>query len=104
MKASISGATQIRAGVIRPEVVIPLDGAGGESEEKRREAPSTGLVVGSSVRVIRVPYFGRIGKVTSLPPELQKLGSEAMVRVLGVEFEDGSSAVVPRANVELIEE
>jgi hypothetical protein len=105
MKASISGATQIRAGVIRPEVVIPLDGTGEDSEKRKRgEAPSTGLVVGSSVRVIRVPYFGRIGKVTDLPPELQKLGSEAMVRVLGVEFEDGSNAVVPRANVELIEE
>jgi hypothetical protein len=105
MKASISGATQIRAGVIRPEVVIPLDRVAGEDQEKaRRDAPSTGLVVGSSVRVIRVPYFGRIGKVTDLPPELQKLGSEAMVRVLGVEFEDGAHAVVPRANVELIEE
>ncbi|MFH1312038.1 MAG: hypothetical protein ABIJ00_02320 [Candidatus Eisenbacteria bacterium] len=105
MKASISGATQIRAGVIRPEVVIPLIGTGEDSEKRKRgEAPSTGLVVGSSVRVIRVPYFGRIGKVTNLPPELQKLESEAMVRVLGVEFEDGTHAVVPRANVELIEE
>jgi hypothetical protein len=105
MKASMSGATQIRAGVIRPEVVIPLEGAGAQDEgRKRGEAPSTGLVVGSSVRVIRVPYFGRIGKVTDLPPELQKLESEAMVRVLGVEFEDGTRAVTPRANVELIEE
>ena len=105
MKASMSGATQIRAGVIRPEVVIPLDGRGMEDEDKGPgKAPSTGLVVGSSVRVIREPYFGRIGKVTDLPPELQKLESEAMVRVLGVEFEGGSRAVIPRANVELIEE
>lgn len=105
MKASISGATQIRAGVIRPEVVIPLDGAGGPGEDKKLgQKPSTGLVVGSAVRVIREPYFGRIGKVTDLPPELQKLESEAMVRVLGVEFEGGARAIIPRANVELIEE
>ncbi len=104
MKASISGATQIRAGVIRPEVVIPLDGASAAAEGDSGENPSTGLVVGSPVRVIREPYFGRIGKVTDLPPELQKLETEAMVRVLAVEFEDGSTAIIPRANVELIEE
>jgi len=54
--------------------------------------------------VIREPYFGRIGRVTALPPELQKLETEAMVRVLEVEFDDGTRATIPRANVELIEE
>ena len=104
MKASVSGATQIRAGVIRPEVVIPLDMRRERGEGEVLDAPSTGLVVGRAVRVIREPYFGRIGKVTELPPELQKLETEAMVRVLGVEFGDGTVAVIPRANVELIEE
>ena len=105
MKTSISGATQIRAGVIRPEVVIPLDDTTAAGREKVRDedAPSSGLVVGSPVRTIREPYFGRIGSVIELPPELQKLETEAKVRVLRVEFQDGSKAVVPRANVELIE-
>jgi hypothetical protein len=105
MKTSISGATQIMAGVIRPEVVIPLvDALSSKNDAPAADTLSTGLVVGSSIRTIREPYFGRIGKVTSLPPELQKLETEAMVRILGVEFEDGGTAVVPRANVELIEE
>ena len=105
MKTSISGATQIRAGVIRPEVVIPLDDttAAGRGKVRDEDAPSSGLVVGSPVRTIREPYFGRIGSVIELPPELQKLETEAKVRVLRVEFQDGSKAVVPRANVELIE-
>jgi transcription antitermination factor NusG len=106
MKTSLSGATQIRAGVIRPEVVIPLDGGGPGDTQARsapEDAPSTGLVVGSPVRIIREPFFGRIGKVIELPPELQKLETEAKVRVLVVEFQDGSKAVIPRANVELIE-
>ena len=60
--------------------------------------------MGSPVRVIREPYFGKIGTVASLPPKLQKLESEAMVRVLGVEFDGGATAIIPRANVELIEE
>lgn len=104
MKASISGATQIRAGVIRPEVVIPLNGSGGGDSGGIDQKPSTGLVIGSSVRIIREPYFGKIGKVVGLPPELQKLETEAMVRVLEVEFDQGERVVIPRANVELIEE
>jgi hypothetical protein len=106
MKASISGATQIRAGVIRPEVVVPLDGSGAAREKARsgdEDAPSTGLVVDSPVRIIREPFFGRIGAVTELPPELQALETEAKVRVLKVRFQDGTEAVIPRANVELIE-
>jgi hypothetical protein len=101
-KASINGATQIRAGVIRPEIVVPLEG---ESVASVHEAvgETTGLDIGSTIRVIREPHFGSLGKVTELPNELQKMESESMVRVLRVEFEDGTQALLPRANVEMIE-
>lgn len=99
----INGATQIRAGVIRPEVVVPIkDGKGVEA--KSEDIEGMGLKVGSQVRVIREPYFGRLGKVSTLPPQLQKLESESKARVLEVEFEDGKKAIIPRANVETIEE
>ena len=101
-KASINGATQIRAGVIRPEIVIPVV----EERDKLQEevtGEATGLEIGSSIRVIREPYFGRLGEVTQLPNELRKMESESMVRVLEVRFEDGSEALLPRANVEMIE-
>lgn len=99
--ASINGATQIRAGVIRPEIVVPLETsvASGAGEAK----PIEGLKPGSPIRVIRHPYFGMLGKVVELPAPLQKLGSESMARVLEVEFDDGKRALVPRANVEMIE-
>lgn len=102
LQCSMNGATQIRAGVIRPEVVIPR-----ESEEHGIDV-ETGegagnMVIGSPIRAIREPYFGRLGHVTELPSELQRVESETMVRVLQVEFEDGTRAIVPRANVELIE-
>jgi hypothetical protein len=100
--ASVNGATQIRAGVMRPEVVVPLEGERASSESDRPEAGA--MDVSSRIRVIRAPYFGRLGKVTALPPELQELESESKVRVLEVEFDDGERATVPRANVELIEE
>lgn len=99
---SISGATQIRAGVIRPEIIIPNLNASSTSSKKPKE--EKGLTIGAVIRIIRAPYFGQIGKINALPPELQKVHSGAIVRVLIVEFNDGTLATVPRANVELIEE
>ncbi|KPL19274.1 MAG: hypothetical protein AMJ92_03780 [candidate division Zixibacteria bacterium SM23_81] len=101
-KASINGATQIRAGVIRPEVVIPLDETTVKKEtEKKKE--SEGMVIGSQIRIIRQPYFGILATVTDLPAALQKLPTEAKVRVAEVELENGEKVILPRANVELIE-
>jgi hypothetical protein len=101
--ACINGATQIRAGVIRPEVIIPLAGdikAGKGIAVKH----GMGLDIGSPIRVIRAPYFGMLGAVTALPSPLQVLESESKARVLEVEFESGERAIVPRANVEMIED
>ena len=98
--ASVSGATQIRAGVLRPEVLIPESDSSGAPAERGAGA---GLAIGSLVRVIRAPHFGRVGQVVELPPELRRLETEAMVRVLVVVFpEDGARVLVPRANVEII--
>ncbi len=99
--ASVNGATQIRAGVMRPEILIPIDASKAAVEEEKREA---GLLdVGTTVRVIRDPHFGVIGSVASLPPEPTALESGSKARVLTVEVESGHELTVPRANVELIE-
>ena len=98
--ASVSGATQIRAGVLRPEVLIPEPDAGTEPVERD---VSAGLALGSQVRVIRAPHFGRVGQVVELPSDLRRLETEAMARVLIIVFpEDGTRVLVPRANVEII--
>lgn len=102
--ACINGATQIRAGVIRPEVIIPTE-AELQSVKAAASGDGAGLQIGSLIRVIRAPYFGRLGKVTALPSPLQQLESESKARVLEVQFEDnGQRAIVPRANVEMIED
>ncbi len=100
--ASINGATQIRAGVIRPEVVIPMP-LEVRTSAKKEAVENIGLQTGSPVRVIRQPYFGKLGKVVDLPPQLQQLETESSARILQVEFPDGQKAIVPRANVEMIE-
>ena len=98
---SVNGSTQIRAGVIRPEIVIPLtveDAMGSKSEKDT----ASGISAGSMVRVIRAPYFGDIGTVVSLPSKLQQMESETMVRVAEVEI-GGETLVIPRANLEMVE-
>jgi hypothetical protein len=99
--ASMSGATQIRAGVIRPEVIIPA--TGGQPADRAFEAATQGLTVGSPVRVIRNPYFGQLGVVAGLPEQPRQLPTEATVRVLDVRLASGETVTVPRANVEMVE-
>ena len=98
--ASINGATQIRAGVIRPEIVIPIDIS--DSENDSESKMPQGIQEGSTVRVIRSPNFGKIGTVASLPSELNKMESETMVRVAEINIA-GKNFLIPRANLEMVE-
>ncbi|MEW6026005.1 MAG: hypothetical protein AB1599_01745 [Planctomycetota bacterium] len=103
-KASISGATQIRAGVIRPEIIIP-DPSLKEKEKAVDQGWERGAMnEGDVIRIIREPYFGKLAKVKALPNELVKIETESPARVLHAEFPDGKVATIPRANVELLEE
>ena len=120
--ASVNGATQIRAGVMRPEIVVPLGseaaaGAGGgtggtgasSADAPGARALAAGgatagvLEVGTPVRVIRDPHFGVLGTVAALPERPAVLDSGSKARVLEVAVEGGARITVPRANVELIE-
>lgn len=102
-KASISGATQIRAGVIRPEIIVPRDSDESVNTADLSSQVRAGARIGDPVRVIREPFFGRIGEVVALPSDLLMIPTESHVRVMEIEFADGTKAVVPRANVEIIE-
>jgi hypothetical protein len=101
--ASINGATQIRAGVIRPEIIVPLEDPSPLPESPPARETQI-LEIGSVVRIIREPYFGRLGTVIELPPELMEIESGTHARVLKAKLDDGTVVVVPRANVEIIVE
>jgi len=99
--ASINGATQIRAGVIRPEVIISLKDT---ADDKIKPSVIKGMDIGTVVRVIRAPYFGLLGEVTELPHELQRLASGSMARVARVKiYETKEEVLLPRANLEIYE-
>jgi hypothetical protein len=97
--ASLNGATQIRAGVIRPELIVPhpADAPVTETAHSKFE-----LTIGAPIRVIREPYFGRLGNVTELPAQLVVVDSGTHVRVLKAKLDGGQEVTVPRANVEII--
>lgn len=99
-RASINGATQVRAGALRPEIITRAAPSLNEIEEQRSHA---GLSVGARVRLIRVPYFGSRGTVVDLPRELTQIETGAWARVARVRVDETLSEVaVPRANLELL--
>ena len=101
-ECSVNGATQIRAGVMRPEIVVPLDDAPGSISENKQDSGGE-LAVGVAVRIIRDPHFGLIGSICALPEKPAMLDSGGKARVLEVTLERGGTVTVPRANVERIE-
>ncbi|MDP2864946.1 MAG: hypothetical protein Q8O90_01750, partial [Elusimicrobiota bacterium] len=100
-KASVSGATQIRAGVMRPEIIVP--GFPRNVTECKKDQGRGWIEPGDPIRIIREPHFGVIGTVKSLPPELTMIGSESHARVLEVTLDSGEVIVIPRANIEVLE-
>ncbi|MBX5475748.1 MAG: hypothetical protein IRZ18_01320 [Clostridia bacterium] len=99
-EASINGATQIRAGVMRPEVIVST---AGEPASDAASDEAAALDIGTLVRIIREPFFGKLGVVTALPPDLTPVETEAKVRVVTVQLRDtGERVTIPRANVEII--
>jgi len=98
--ASINGATQIRAGAIRPEIIAPFEDFEDEPAKPVQFDPD--LRVGMDVRIINEPYFGATGRICEIIREPVAIETEARVPVVKVALRDGNEVVVPRANVELL--
>ncbi|MCI5064252.1 hypothetical protein MRY87_00855 [bacterium] len=99
VSASMNGKTQVRAGAVRPELLV-------EEKERREHSPRVEplqLEVGARIRLLRVPYFGKFAEITALPIAEEYIPTGAKTRVLRARLEDGQEVTVPRANVELVE-
>ena len=97
--ASINGATQVRAGAVRPEIIVAREETGSGTAERD---PAAGLRLGASVRIIREPHFGATAEVVALPADPQPIETGARTRVLHARLPNGAIVTVPRANVELL--
>jgi hypothetical protein len=88
---SINGATQIRAGVLRPELIAPTcpqTGPSPEPDERER------------VRIVRGRHIGRTGVIADCPPEVAEVDSGVRCLVFEVELDTGQRVRIPRPNVE----
>ena len=97
--AALNGTTQIRAGAIRPELLIfpPKEKIMMESSQEE-----IGFHEGARIRGTREPYFGKSGVIKSLPVEVELLETGIASRVALVKFDSGEEARVPRANLEML--
>jgi len=96
-RVALSGATQVRAGVIRPEVVAAPRGAGSA-------APDIVPVdaAGARVRVVRGSRFGDLGVIRAAPATPGVLATGALAAVFEVELDSGERISLPRSNVEAV--
>ncbi|MEZ5944545.1 MAG: hypothetical protein R3C18_24415 [Planctomycetaceae bacterium] len=101
--AAVNGATQIRAGVLRPEIVIPWHD-GKPANDTAARVGGGALEVGAKVRIIRDPYFGVLAEVAAMPAEPEVLGSGSKARIVQLQTAGGDVVTVPRANVEILSE
>jgi hypothetical protein len=97
--ACLSGHTRVRAGALRPEVIIPLEG-GADSLAADAQVPA--LAVGSTVLVVRAPWFGERGRVAALPADPRAVECGAACQVAEVDLEAGATVIVPCANLEVL--
>lgn len=97
LQASISGATQIRAGVVRPEIIVPRD-----TRTVTEKPAGYELRPGTTIRLIRRPHFGRIAIVCDMPEKPVVIGTGSRMRVLVARLDDGTVVTVPRSNVEIL--
>lgn len=100
MTASMNGATQIRAGAIRPEIIVSFFGYEGELAKPVRY--DIDLKQGAEIRIVSEPYFGAVGIIAEITKEPMMIETEAKVPVVKVLLANGEQVVVPRANVEML--
>lgn len=108
--ASLDGTTHIRAGAVRPQILISTGTLEEDSEampiplegEDREGLPFvTNLVAGDRVRCVREPYLGQWGVVEDLPASAEMVESEAYMEVAMVRLDGGRLVKVSEANLEV---
>ncbi|HEX9076317.1 MAG TPA: hypothetical protein VF932_11095 [Anaerolineae bacterium] len=100
-EATVNTATRTRGGAMRPEVFIPTLSAMGAPLEVPPMA-ELAAEAGATVRVLRSPHMGAVGKIVSVPKLPQVLESGISAWGAEIELTGGEQVFVPWLNLELI--
>ena len=98
----VSGRTRVRAGALRPEVIVPLPADETATPDDAGSGPVPALGVGCRVLVVRSPWFGHRGTVGRLNAEPGRLESGARCLVADVDLDGGPTVTVAQANLEVL--
>ena len=82
----------------RPEIVIPLSGAGDPPIPPNLAE----LTIGKQVRILRAPHVSRVGAVNMLLSEPYRFPNGLRHQAVEVVFEQEEKVIVPVANIEVI--
>ena len=82
----------------RPEVIMAVP----ESTQAELPDNTDVIVAGKHVRVVSPPYQGKLATVVSVSSTLSILPSGVTAAAASIRFEDGETALVPLANLDLI--
>ncbi|MBQ0105333.1 MAG: hypothetical protein KBT47_04765 [Armatimonadetes bacterium] len=93
---SVNGATQIRAGVIRPEIIKSSD-----NSENTVLNNNTSLRIGSQIRIMSEPYLCRYGTVTKIFDKPIQLETGTFANCIEAKI-DNRIVIIPRTNIEII--
>ncbi len=93
---SINGATQIRAGVIRPEIIMSKD-----NENLSNKNEDVTLKIGSKVRIMSEPYLCQYGFISHIFDKPIMLETGNMANCVEIDL-NNNKVVIPRTNIELI--
>jgi hypothetical protein len=102
-EVAISGATRLRGGLARPEVIIPLPRSSVQGRDLSASQQAPTIHLGSTARVLSGSYLGRIGKVSALPPRPQLLPSGILARAAELTLTNGTRVLLPLLNLEVLE-
>jgi hypothetical protein len=98
-EAFIEGATRLHSPLVRPRVVIPLSS---RTPGLQVEPPRPALRAGAIVRLLDDQHLGQTGHVRAIPSIVRRLPSRVRTNVVEVTLEDQTTALLPRAAVEVL--
>ena len=98
-EALIEGLTRLRGPMQRPRVVIPLSS---RTSGIQIDPPRPQLQVGASVRLLDAAHLGQIGQVRTVSSAPRRLPSRVRSFAVDVELEDGTTLLLPRADLEVL--
>jgi hypothetical protein len=98
-EALIEGLTRLRGPMRRPRVVIPLSS---RTSGIQLDPPRPQLQVGANVRLLDAAHLGQIGQVRTVSAAPRRLPSRVRALAVDIVLEDGTTILLPRADVEVL--